>query len=53
MCAQAKGYVLGRDTAMLCLRIVHQLAAVPVRDHVSEETMHPPNAGENVFGPIM
>ncbi|KAL0055001.1 hypothetical protein WJX82_005601 [Trebouxia sp. C0006] len=32
MCAQAKGYALGCTAASACLRIVHQLASVPVRD---------------------
>ncbi|KAL0035771.1 hypothetical protein WJX77_002248 [Trebouxia sp. C0004] len=32
MCAQTKGYALGCTAASACLRIVHQLASVPVRD---------------------
>ena len=32
MCAQAKGYVLGKDAVQACLQIVFQLASVNVRD---------------------
>lgn len=32
MAAAAKGYALGRTLANACLRIVHDLAAVPVQD---------------------
>ena len=32
MAATAKGYTLGRTLASACLRIVHDLAVVPVQD---------------------
>lgn len=46
MCAQAKGYVLGKDAAILCLHIVHQLASVPVRDELPWENAPSDTAGE-------
>ena len=51
MCAQAKGYMLGKDAAMLCLHIVHQLASVPVRDQMPRVSPLPENTGERLLGP--